>query len=729
MSKLARWKDAVRKLQWKRGLRAGVAVAAAMTMCHVLGLPIGWAALGAFEAILVDNGGPYRSRLMTITTLMVGGAAACVVGSVSSTPLMLAILVTAAFCFATTFARVISQPIASTSVIVLVLYFAGFGGANHSLSGALSEALQFVMGGAWAALFSLMLWPVDPFRPARLAVAQCYELLANFTAEVKATAPRSEERDAERARMFQLQRTMRLKMEESRKALETTAARTTSRTVRARSLTTLLETADMLFARTIRWTELVEAAEDEASQRPVVEALHWLSGAERAVSAGLRERPADGGASFAPEGSHSLEHVLRRSEVIARYEHAGSAVLAHLAADEADALQNVEIAFESVRAVWTGVDVSSKGIAGRAAPANAQQAETTLAAGIAMRWTETVRANWTAQSVMMRHALRLAVVGAADVVVMWAMHIAHGSWLGMTSVIVLQPYGSGTLRKTVQRVGGTIAGGVLAAVLAASIHSQMGIMVVITVTSVLTLATYAVNYAWYSFFLTPTFVLMSLPHLRDWHFAGVRIELTVVGALIAVLAMRLLWPEQEEIALNRLLGRGAAADAAYVEAMVAYWGKSAGEKARADRDLLAPARRRSGLAVADAQETLDRLLLEPTIGWRTRNGSSADSGSARESALTFVTYLQRFARAVTTLAVVGSASESSVRRVEAVERRLKELSRVLLADGAVRSADEDEPPAVIAEGAESSIAEQQIRRMERQVGVMERAAAGLARPE
>jgi hypothetical protein len=54
---------------------------------------------------------------------------------------------------------------------------------------------------------------------------------------------------------------------------------------------------------------------------------------------------------------------------------------------------------------------------------------------------------------------------------------------------------------------------------------------------------------------------------------------------------------------------------------------------------------------------------------------------------------------------------------------------VLLADGATRPAGEDLPSAVTAEGAESSIAEQQIRRMERQVGVMERAAAGLARPE
>ena len=89
-----------------------------------------------------------------------------------------------------------------------------------------------------------------------------------------------------------------------------------------------------------------------------------------------------------------------------------------------------------------------------------------------------------------------------------------------------------------QRVGGTIAGGVLAALLAAAIPSEAGVIAVITVTSVLTLATYAVDYGWYCFFLTPTFVLMSLPHLQDWHFAGLRMGTTVVGAVVAVVAMR-----------------------------------------------------------------------------------------------------------------------------------------------------------------------------------------------
>jgi uncharacterized membrane protein YccC len=650
---------------------------------------------------------------------MVGGAAACVLGSMAATPLALALLVTATFCFAVTFARVIAQPIASTSVIVLVIYFAGYGGAAHTLHGSLIEALHFVMGGACAALLSLILWPLDPFRPARLAVASCYQALATFTEGVKATAPRSEEREAERSRVHQLQRTMRLRMEEARRSLETTAARTASRTLRARSLTVLLETVDMLFAETIRWTELVEGVEDDASRIQILASLRWLSEAEHAVSKGLSERPADNGMSFAPEGSQSLDHVSGRAEKIAKTVAVEGSVMAYFTADERDALQSIEIAFESVRAVWSGIDVRSGDVAKRWSMLADRGVERKLAAGAAMGWKEILVANWTGSSVMMRHALRVAVVGAVDVLVLWMMHFTHGSWLGMTSVIVLQPYGSGTMRKSMERVGGTIAGGVLAAVLAASIRDQMGIMVVITIASVLTLATYAVNYAWYSFFLTPTFVLMSLPHLRDWHFAGVRIEMTIIGALVAVLAMRLLWPERESVALWRLLGHGAAADAAYARAMVRFWKVDPDQRKIAEREILAPARRRSGLAVIDAQETLDRLLLEPEIGWR----NSKRSNSAWESALTFVTYLQRFTRVVTTLAVVGVPSEFVLRRVDEVAGRLDALSRMLLAHETHKPEEISLPTLVLSE--ESNITQQQIRRMERQVDVMERAAASL----
>ncbi|HEY6412668.1 MAG TPA: FUSC family protein [Edaphobacter sp.] len=710
MHLLARWSAVLRKLHWTRGLRAGVAVAAAMVVCHLLGRPMGWAALGGFETILVDNGGPYRSRLTTMMTVLVGGAVACVVGALVPGALWAAVVVTAAFCFAVTFARVISQPMASTSVIVLVIYFAGLGGSAHTLKGALGNAAAYLLGGAWAAVLSLGLWPLDPFRPARKAVAECYAMLAEFTARVKIAAPRGELREAQRTRTHELQRAMRLKMEAARSAVGTTGARATARTVRARSLTVLLETADMLFAETIRWAELAEgAADDLASQRTLAEAMRWLSGAEYVIAEGLRNKPVDGGASFAPEGSHSLEYVRRRGRpvVLDRREMPAGSLMAHLAAEERDALQNIEIAFESVRAVWSGVEF--RGAAERWT-AVAQRG----GGGAGERgWMDALRANWTLRSVMMRHALRVGVVAGVDVVLIRALNVQHGFWLAMTSIIVMQPYGSGTLRKSVQRVGGTIAGGVLAALLAAAVNTEAGVVAVITVTSVLTLATYAVDYAWYCFFLTPTFVLMSLPHLRDWHFAEVRMGTTVLGALVSVLAMRVLWPEHEQIELGRLLGSGAGAAASYVRAMMQFWSADAAKRAVAEREELAPARRRCGLTINEAEETLDRLMLEPRVG----------RGASRwEEALTFVTYLRRLTRVVTTLAVVGGGGSAAVGRMEAVAGRLEGLSGALLEGTALQQTEGDATVALV--DAES-VAEQQMRRIERQVGVLERTTAEL----
>jgi uncharacterized membrane protein YccC len=708
-----RWGEAIRRLHWGRGLRAGVAVAGAMTACYLLGKPMGWAALGGFETILVDNGGPYRSRLRTMATVLLGGAVGCVVASSVAGTFWLAVLVTAAFCFVATFARVVAQPVASTSVIVLVIYFAGLGGGTQTLRGALGNAAAFLLAGVWAAVLSLGLWPLDPFRPARLAVAGCYALLAEFTACVRVGLRHGEERNAQRARMHVLQREMRAQIEAARVALGSTGARTTARTVRARSLSVLLETADMLFAKTMQWTELAESGMDGASQRALRDALRWLSGATGAVAEGLRQKPADDGASFAPEGSHSLEFVRGRMRpgLVDREVESGS-LLAHLKAEEQDALQNIEIGFESVRAVWSGVEFR-RGAERWSAIRRREPGE----AGEIASWlsgpVDAVRANWTWESVMMRHALRMAVVAAVDVVLIRWLRVQHGFWLAMTSIIVLQPYGSGTLRRGVQRVGGTIAGGLLAAVLVAAVQSQVGIIAVITATSVLTLATYAVDYAWYCFFLTPTFVLMSLPHLRDWHFAGIRMGTTVLGAAVAVVAMLVLWPEREHIELGKLLGRGAAAHAAFVRAMLRFWQTGAANRAAAEREVLAPARRSCGLAINDAEETLDRLMLEPRVG----------RASKWEEALTFVTYLRRLMRTVTTLAVVGDdGSPRDVGRLEVVAGKLDRLSAALLEGGEVQAREDSATSAVADAG---SVAEQQLRRVERQVGVLERAAAAM----
>ena len=705
----------LRTFQWERGLRTAIAVGSAMVVCHRLNLPPGAAALGGFAMLLVDNGGPYRTRLVTMATLLIGGSLTLVVGSLVPQEIGITLGVTAAICFLVIFARILSQPITSASVLILVLYFAGLGGTQHTLAGALLSAEMLLLGGAWAVVLSLVLWPVDPFRPARLAVAECYQAMALFVDELSPSR-RSASGSVEQA-AFEWQRQQRARMEAARTALAATAARAPVRTIRARNLTVLLETADLLLARAMRLTELADVArtsslvDAEQARERLASMAAWLAGAERAIYRALLEKPADAASAFAYEGSQRVQFITRRRAEIAAVEiSTASSMLAYVLSEEREALLELEISFDAVVAIWTGAEV-------RRMPWPTDVAIDEKPAWdwvwIDSGWLETVQANWTMDSAMLRHTLRVSIVGMVDVAVMRAIHINHGFWLPMTSIILLQPYSAGTTRKSVQRVTGTVLGGILAAILAAAIPSQAWMIPVITLLAALTVATFAVDYAIYSFFLTPTFVLLSLPHPHDWRYAGVRIGTTLVGALIAIAAMRLLWPERAEEELSRLLRRGAAADAAYVQALQRFWEVTATDKRRAERQILAPARRACGLASNDAEEAVDRVMQEPQFG-----SLATDDLQLRNEALTFATYLRRLTQNITTLAVVGRSTALTQARLSRVAERMERISQGKEALGA----EEQNPTAGLAL---VNVAEEQMQRVERQVGILERTAAGL----
>ncbi len=693
------------RVQWSRGARAAAAVGVAMGTAHALGLPTAPAALGAFNPLLVDNGGPYRTRLTTMLTTMVGGAISYIAGALVPHAIGWVVLATMAVGFGVTFARVLNQQMASSSVLILVLYFAGLGGAVHTLEGAAYASGIVLLGGVWSIGLSLVLWPMDPFRPARLAVAQCFEGMSEFTWGLAG--------DEAPGDGFEWRRQQRIRIEEARATLAGTAARVPSRTIRFRNLTVLLETSDMLLARTMRLAEFEELARREGLADSLALARQmatWLAGAEHAVAIALQEKPGDAAAAFSHKGSLRLDLVTRRRQVIAgRAAVADDAVYGHLLREERDALLEVEILFDAVRGLWTGTEMP------QSAYVSAYGVETPPG------WVEAVELNFTMKSAAFRHALRMMLVGTLDVLIMDRINLNHGFWLPMTSIILLQPYSAGTVRKSVQRVTGTVSGGILAAVLAALIAEPWVMFATVTGLGALTVGTFSVDYAVYCFFLTPTFVLLSLPHPHDWQYALIRIGTTLAGSLIAVVAMRFLWPERAEEELGHLMRRGAGAAADYLQAMLDFWQFDGAARREGERRLLAPARRGCGLASNDAEEAVDRVLQEPSL--RSLGGHRGDAETTlRTEALTFVTYLRRMTQTITTLALVGKDSEEARRRLEPIARRLRAL-----ADGRG-----DEPvPEFMEDGPVSygvDVAEEQMQRMERQTAVLERAAEGIWHP-
>jgi uncharacterized membrane protein YccC len=235
-----------------------------------------------------------------------------------------------------------------------------------------------------------------------------------------------------------------------------------------------------------------------------------------------------------------------------------------------------------------------------------------------------------------RHALRLAIVTAAAVALTSALGLKRGYWVTITAVIILQPFVGATSLRALQRVLGTVVGGALAALLAAWFHSPVAVLVMVFVFSAVSVALLPLNYAVFSAFLTPTFVLLAEANAGDWHLAGLRIVNTLVGGALAVAGTWLLWPSPEAERLPEHLAAVLEAMRGYLSEVIARFA----DRSDAAGDAMRAARRRVGLAILNAEQSLERLLGE-------QRGRADDVTAA----MTLVTYARRFTASIAALAL------------------------------------------------------------------------------
>jgi uncharacterized membrane protein YccC len=685
MSASAKVLAQLRRLDWARGLRSGIAVAVSMIVCRILHLPMGWSALGAFEGNIVDNGGPYRVRFASIALLMAGGGLGVILAGLASPHLVPALLLTAVVAFAVTFLRAAGPPFTNTSVIILVVYFVGIDHPTAAVAAALQQAGLFLGGCACAGVISLFLWPLYPFRHARFAIAACYGVLAQSLTQIDAALTALDPpSDAWRAEWFALvhvfPQRMRKALEAARSGLGGVRARTTARGLQGRNLAVLLETADILFGRSLAVIDFAERSVREGGPEDTAatsQRLRWLAQATDDVQQEL------------------LRHVPERVVLPAPAE-AGTLFAPALHALDVECMQSLENARDAADSVWTGVD--------RAVPTRAEQRLRKLSPVT----LELLRQNWSFDSSIMRHALRTAAVCVASILLVRALHVPYGEWMALTAVIVLQPYVAHTWRKSLQRVGGTVAGGLLAALLAQFIRTPEKLIVTVSITAFFTLAWYTANYAWYCFFLTPTFVLLTIRGPHGWDIAGIRAMDTFLGAALALIAVKLLWTESEHLRMGSILARSAAANAAYLAALRLYWKAAPGERAEVERDVLSVARRHVGLANNESEEALERLMMEST--------PPPERAIKAEHALAFATYSRRLTQSVTTVAILHPTPPNPLWEafVDELRSRLERTAALLRGQEAAPDQPRAMPPPDEPQG--------QGVRLRRQVEVLEKSA-------
>lgn len=699
----------------KAGLRAALAFFVPTVVGGALNLPGGlWLAVGGFNTSFVDKGGSYHARFRAMGGTAVAAAVAAVLGSLAGMHPVLAIPAALLWVTAWSFAGVYGAAANLTGNIAATTFVIALALPADSALGALESGAALLGGAAWAMVLSLVLWPIRPYRPARKAVAACFDAVADY-AEAMSRVAQGGLEDTWQALIQEQHGRIRETLELARTTLTATRQGRGERG-RGERLLVLLEGADAMFMGLIALGEDLESLGPPVSG-PVADpraavAVALLDCANTARDLvrlvqveghSRRPRPEWDGRAV----RDALTDLDARG-LVTRLERARLLDVARLLTEMRE---RADVALD------TACRLPGPPTAGMPPPARelAEEAPPSL--------LEPVRAHLTLGSEVLRHALRVGLTTTAAVWIASVFRPNHGYWVTLTVLTVMQPYTGPTFLKALQRVLGTVVGGLLAIAVASWLQDPHALMALLFCTAALCVSLIPLNYGLFTVFATLTFVLLAEMGSGDWTLATVRIVNTLIGGALALAGTFFLWQRSEEERFPTQMAEALRADREFFAVLSTAWQQ--GEPPAGAT--LAEVRRKLGLATINAETSFQRLLNEPR--WRTE---------PLEPLMTLLAFTRRFAAVCTLLASRRSVPTTPAAR-EALERYARAMDGAMedLADAVLHRRRPRPLPGLdaligwnvptpdmagAALGSEAPLLQSQLERLGRQLSVLHAAA-------
>jgi uncharacterized membrane protein YccC len=643
--------DAARP-QLGAGLRAATALAVPLLAAWLTRRPeLVWSGLGGWLAMLADPGGPYRARAMAMVTFAAAGAATCFAGGMAGQWPWIAVPALFVCALLCSLVRVRGDTAATIGVLSLIM-FCITEGTPAGIREGLLRAEMLVAGALFAILLAVAVWPFRPYHPVREAVASAWSVIAELGSRMASIVAMPSENAAWEA-LVPIRRRAREALERARRALGVARAGQQGETGRGLQLLVLYEIAELALGDLAALLEALRARAErgQAVSKEIAEAVRELSVAHDRIARVVVER------GPVPEAVPSASLV-------------GDPELAALFARvEAETRHAVESA-QALAQGGTGPPPP-----GALAPPDAPPS---------------LRDAFAPGSIELRHALRVAIVATAAQVVATAIGLERSYWVTITVIIVLQPHAIATVQRGLQRVGGTVIGGIVAALIVRFVRQPLVIGALLFALAWAGVAVRRINYAAFATLITPVFVLLAEVNARGGHLTRARIFDTLLGGALALAGAILLWPTRDFERMPSLVAAVLRVNERYLRAVLGNEGPAA----------VVAARRAVGLATANAEAALQRLIGESRPAARL------------EPLMALVAYARRLSASITAL---GSAPVPAAD----AERLLETLGA--LANAAERG--ETPPPLT---PMEDRMAPEPAQRLARQLRVVQSALARLA---
>ncbi|MFO1161379.1 MAG: FUSC family protein [Reyranellaceae bacterium] len=541
----------------EQGMRAALACCVPLLIAEWTGESIlSWAALIGFWVSLVDPGWPTRARLQSIGGFIGAAAVACFIGVLLRSHLWASGAFALLWCTLAILTRVWGSTSGSAgnySALALIIVLGD--SEPSSLHAAAMVAAVTGAGGLWGLLLAFCIGRHPPDTLLRGALAAVFRSEAAFVRDMLGDDP-----------------THRQRRGTIREAVETAR--------------------DMLVAARRGWLGDVAAIQRFALVLgDAEEVLKALLGAREI----LEEMPT---AQMPHAALADLATKLDGIAAVLTERNGGSPPAAITAAPA-----TTVVALHHAMA-WT--QAASEHLAGRVGLGT--PTVTTIEA-TPIGWLGQLRANLTFDSLSMRHALRFGLTGAVLTLLTKGLHLEMGHWISLTAVIILQAYPSATWQKAIERVLGTLLGGLIATAAVYVLQGPAAVLLVVAPLSLLAMASRPASYALYIVCITPMFILItelfSNGGVLSPELSGLRMIDNVIGAAAGMLATFVLWPSWESRYLRRRLADDLRANGSFLLTALDGW------RGAATPQQTEVARRQAGLAGNNAEASIRRAVDEP----------------------------------------------------------------------------------------------------------------------
>lgn len=572
------------------GMHAALAMAPMLCAAALLARPeIAFGAVAAFWTCLCDPQGPQTQRLKTMAVFIALGVLVLPLAAYGAHWGYAASVVTlfglVFLCGLTrSYQPALGPGPAQAGLIASLAVVIGIA-SPAPLGGALALAGYFLMGSVWTVVFCVYLWPIPFPQSACLTLATIFGRLEDMAERLVALDARAD-LDASGWAEFDTvyRRAVRMSIERGR-ALAAHDVR------HHPVLGQGIDVAGRVFSALIALGHCRRHGllpEDEHTQS-MLEALRALLHSVTAQVQQMRQvrqvrQVQQGGAALMEQAAALLQCTAGRDDPAARAVAFAALAIGHLG--------------ERTQPMAAGSSAPPRLPAVPAVPA----VPATPVAPVAPASASPAAGAFRIDTVVWRHALRVAVAAVLAYGVGTWLSVTFAYWAAIAAIVVTQPVSANTWLRIAERACGSLVGGAIAAVLLTSLSGPLAMTLAILPLAVVTVALRLVNYGLFVVFLTPMFMMLSDFIHPAQGLVLARLVNECVGACVGVAVSFLLWPATGHNAVTAAISSAIAANLAFASAALRMEGLAGAALDRLQRE--------AGLASTRLEVARERMLLE-----------------------------------------------------------------------------------------------------------------------